>query len=119
MNNGGVMLSDRWRDLFLENTTTGANWVHLKFIGTESNRSAIGARVTVQVGDRTLMQEVAAGQGFSSTNTPYLIFGLAQAEATDSITVRWPSGRVQKIPPLVANQALEITEGSDSYRRIY
>jgi hypothetical protein len=119
MNNGGVMLSDRWRDLVLENTTTGAHWVHLMFKGTESNRSAIGARVTVEVGDKKLMQEVAAGQGFSSTNSPYLIFGLAEHDATGPITVRWPSGTVQKIPPLAADQALVITEGSDTYRRVY
>ena len=63
VNNGGVLLSDRWRDLFLENKTEGAHWLHLKLEGTKSNRSAIGARVQVHVGDRVLMQEVAAGQG--------------------------------------------------------
>ncbi|MEE2751372.1 MAG: FG-GAP-like repeat-containing protein [Myxococcota bacterium] len=119
MNNGGVMLSDRWRDLFLENTTTGKNWLHLRFVGTKANRSAIGARVEVKVGERTLVQEVAAGQGFSSTNSPFLIFGLDSATASGPITVRWPGGEVQEIPALAGNQAVEITEGQADMRRVY
>jgi hypothetical protein len=119
LNNGGVMLSDRWRDLFLENTATGNNWVHLGFEGVTSNRDAIGTKVTIEMEGRVLRQDVRAGQGSSSTNSPYLIFGLGQAEATGAITVRWPDGTEQVIPPLAANQALIVTEGSDEYRRVY
>ena len=119
LNNGGVMLSDRWIDVFLENTTEGNNWIHLGFEGTTSNRSAIGTKVTIEMEGRVLRQDVRAGTGFSSTNSPYLIFGLAQAEATGPITIRWPDGSVQTVPSLAANQAVVITEGSDEYRRIY
>ena len=119
VNNGGVLLSDRWRDLFLENTTTDTNWLHVRLQGTESNRSAIGARVRVSVGDRVLMQDVRAGQGFSSTNSPYLIFGLGSEEATGSIQITWPNGLEQELPSLVANQALVVTEGESELRRVY
>jgi hypothetical protein len=119
VNNGGVMLSDRWRDLFLENTTTGANWLHIRPVGKTSNRSAIGTKIQVQVGDRSLYQDVRAGQGFSSTNSPYLIFGLGTAEATGPIQITWPSGEIQMLPALVANQAIVVTEGDDSLRRVY
>jgi hypothetical protein len=119
LNNGGVLLSDRFRDLFLENTTEGQHWLHIRLIGTESNREGVGARVEVQVGDRSLHQQRTAGQGFSSTSTPYLIFGLAEDEATGPVTIRWPSGKVQTLPPLAADQAIEVTEGSDELRRVY
>jgi tetratricopeptide (TPR) repeat protein len=119
VNNGGVLLSDRWRDMFLENKTEGAHWLHLKLEGTKSNRSAIGARVAVHVGDRVLTQEVAAGQAFGSTNSPYLIFGLAAAEAVDSVHITWPSTTKQTLAPLAADQALIVTEGSDVLRRVY
>jgi tetratricopeptide (TPR) repeat protein len=119
VNNGGVMLSDRWRDLFLENTTTGANWLHIRPMGRTSNGSAIGAKIQVQVGDNTLYQDVRAGQGFSSTNSPYLIFGLGEAEATGPVQITWPTGEVQTLPPLQANQALIVTEGEDTFRRVY
>ena len=119
VNNGGVLLSDRFRDLLLENTTTGKRWLHLKLEGTKSNRSGVGARVTVDVGARSLHQERVAGQGFSSTYSPYLIFGLADASQVDGVTIRWPSGLVQRLPPLAADQALVVTEGSSELRRVY
>ena len=119
VNNGGVLLSDRWRDLFLENTTTGRHWLHLHLRGTVSNASAVGARVTLQVADGIRMQEVAAGQGFASTNGPGLIFGLGESEVVRGIHIRWPSGKGQVLPAVAADQALVITEGSDTLQRIY
>ena len=120
VNNGGVMLSDHWRDLFLVNTTRGRHWLHLRLIGTTSNRSAIGARVTVTWGGgRKLAQEVAAGQGFGATNSPYLMFGLGDATEVESVSIRWPSGTTQALPVLSADQALVVTEGSDKLRRVY
>ena len=119
LNNGGVLLSDRFRDLFLENTTEGQHWLHIKLVGTESNREGVGTRVEVVVGNQTFYQQRTAGQGFSSTNTPYLIFGMGGVEATGEITLRWPSGTVQVLPPLMANQAIVVTEGSQELRRVY
>lgn len=119
VNNGGVLLSDRWRDLFLENKTEGAHWLHLKLEGTTSNRSAIGARVQVHVGDRTLTQEVAAGQGFGSSNSPYLIFGLGSADEVTKVSITWPSKQTQTLSALAADQALVVTEGQDALRRVY
>jgi len=119
VNNGGVLLSDRWRDLFLENTTTGRHWLHLRLRGTVSNASAVGARVTLQLDDGIRMQEVGAGQGFASTNGPGLIFGLGDRERVRGIHVRWPSGKGQVLPAVAADQALVITEGSDTLQRIY
>lgn len=119
VNNGGVALPDRWHDLFLENTTTGKHWIHVGVEGRKSNRSAIGARVRVTAGGVTHTQEKAAGQGFQSTNSPYLIFGLAEATRADRVEIRWPSGLVQSLGPLAADQAVIVTEGSDTPRRIY
>jgi hypothetical protein len=119
VNNGGVLLSDRWRDLFLENTTTGANWVHLRLVGTESNRSAVGAKVSMVQDGRVLLQDVRAGQGFSSTNSPYLIFGLGSSEETGPVQITWPNGQVQELPSLGANQAIVVTEGEETLRRVY
>ena len=119
VNNGGVLLSDRFRDLVLLNETTGAHWLHLQLVGTKSNRNAVGAKVRVRIGDRTLHQEVARGQGFSSTNSPYLIFGLATASSVDAVEIDWPSGAKQSLPARRADQALVVTEGSEALRRVY
>lgn len=119
VNNGGVMLSDRFIDLYLENQTTDARWLHLRLKGTASNRSAIGARIEVDIGERTLTQEVAAGQGFSSTMTPYLIFGLGEADRVDAVRIQWPTGETRVLPALAADQAIEVTEGNETLRRVY
>ena len=115
----GVLLSDRFRDLFLENTTEGQHWLHIKLVGTESNREGVGTRIEVEVWHSNPHQQRTAGQGFSSTNTPYMIFGLGSSEATGEITLRWPSGTVQVLPPLAADQAIVVTEGNQELRRIY
>jgi hypothetical protein len=119
VNNGGVMLSDHWRDLFLENTITGKRWLHLGLEGTKSNRSAIGARVFVTVGGKTLLQQVTSGEGFGGTNSQYLIFGLDQAKSVDNVVIHWPSGSTQELGPLQADQALMVKEDSSTLRRIY
>ena len=120
VNNGGVMLSDHWRDVFLENTTTGKHWLHVGVVGTASNKSAIGARITVTAGGgRKLMAEKAAGQGFGGTNSPYLIFGLDTVDWVEGIEIRWPNGETQAVGPLEADQAIIVTEGSGTLRRIY
>ena len=119
VNNGGVLLSDRWRDMFLRNETTGKRWLHLRLVGTRSNRSAIGARIRVYVGDRVLTRVVAAGQGFSSTVTPYVVFGLDQAEQADRVEIRWPNGHTQRLPAIAADQALVVTEDEADLKRIY
>ena len=108
-----------FRDLILENKTEGRGWLHIGLEGTKSNRSAIGARVVVHVGDRKLYQEKIAGQGFSSTNSPYLIFGLGEAKAADKVVITWPSGATQELPALASGQAIIVTEGKEDLRRIY
>ena len=119
LNNGGVLLADRFRDLLLKNTTTGMGWLHLQLEGTTSNRSAVGARVVVRAGGTERHQEFIAGQGFSSTYSPFLIFGLGQAESVDGVAIRWPNGARQELGPLAVNQALVVTEGSATLARVY
>jgi hypothetical protein len=119
VNNGGILLSDRWRDLFLENTTEGMHWLHVKLVGTTANRSAVGARITATFGDRKMLQEVSAGEGFSSTNTPYLIFGLGQSATVDRLQVEWPGGETEVMTNLAADQAIVVTQGTPEPRRVY
>ncbi|HEV8129729.1 MAG TPA: CRTAC1 family protein, partial [Acidobacteriota bacterium] len=86
------------RALLYRNATQNAgNWLELKLIGTKSNRDAIGARVTIRIGQRIMIREVAGGNGYSSQSTTRLHFGLGAASKVDSLEIRWPSGLVQKV----------------------
>ena len=84
--------------LFYRNTTTDAgHWVELKLVGTRSNRDAIGARVTLKAGARTLIREVDGGNGYAGQSTQRIHFGLGTSTTIASIQVRWPSGTVQAV----------------------
>src|SRR5262249_38308965 len=74
----------------LRNDVRGdANWIKVKLIGAQSNRSAIGARVTVKYGGHVQAQEVLAQSSFLSVNDPRLHFGLGEVNVVD-LEVRWP-----------------------------
>jgi enediyne biosynthesis protein E4 len=84
--------------LFYRNATSDAgHWVELKLVGTRSNRDAIGARVTLKAGSRTLIREVDGGNGYAGQSTQRVHFGLGASTTIASIQVRWPSGTVQTI----------------------
>ncbi len=87
------------------------NWLKVKLVGVKSNRSAIGARVTVHYGDKLQAQEVLAQTSYLSVNDRRLHFGLGRSTAV-SLDIRWPSGVLEQISNASVNRLLEITEGS-------
>jgi hypothetical protein len=96
----------------LRNDVTGKNhWIKVKLNGVKSNRSAIGARVTVRCGGKTQTQEVLGQSSYLSVNDRRLHFGLG-ALATVDIEIRWPLGQVEKVSGVAANQLIHVTEGA-------
>jgi hypothetical protein len=94
----------------LRNDLSGSrHWLKVKLIGTKSNRSGIGARVTCSYGDKRQAQELTAQSSFYSSNDPRLHFGLGDIAAAD-LEIRWPSGTVQKLTGIKANQILTVRE---------
>jgi hypothetical protein len=71
------------------------HWIQLVLEGGRSNRSAVGADVSVEFGDTQLRQVLGGGMGFSSQNHRRLHFGLGSAERVSRAIIRWPSGQVQ------------------------
>ena len=101
----------------LRNDVTGkGHWLKVRLIGTTSNRSAIGARVIATYGDRTQAQEVCAQASFYSVNDRRLHFGLGTATSAD-LAVRWPTGEVEKITDVGADQLVVIREGAGIEKR--
>jgi hypothetical protein len=91
--------------------------VLIKLIGMKSNRSAIGARVKVVVGNHTQIDEVHSGDSIMSMSDLRLHFGLGQAQKIDLLEVRWPaSGLVEKFHDVAANQIIYVEEGSGIVR---
>jgi hypothetical protein len=73
-----------------------ANSLLLRLV-SHHGRDAIGARATVRVGDRSLVEEVRAGTGYLSQGDLRLHFGLGQAASIEDLEIRWPEGDIQRI----------------------
>jgi hypothetical protein len=96
----------------LRNDLSGdGHWLKVLLVGVKSNRSAIGARVTIRYGRRTQAQEVTAQSSFYSANDRRLHFGLG-GESSADLTIRWPTGETEKIPNVAADQLVVIREGA-------
>ncbi len=113
----------RQPSLFFHGVTENAgSWVAIKLVGTESNRNGIGARVIVRAGAggepaETWLREVNGGNGYAGQSSFRLHFGLGRAQRVESVEIRWPGGRVDKLtakdgrPPIPINAVSTIEEG--------
>ncbi len=104
--------------LFRNDGGNGNNMLRVQTVGTVSNRDGIGARVDVAVhGGARLWQIVKTGSSYASQSELPLTFGLGAATGVDGLRVAWPSGRVDVIGSLQANQLVTIQEGTGVIRR--
>ncbi|NKB69758.1 MAG: T9SS type A sorting domain-containing protein [Candidatus Latescibacteria bacterium] len=113
--------SDGFLDLFLNNYRNartnalyrnrgnGHHWLHIELVGSQSNRSAIGARVTVAAGTLSMTREVGRGE------TLLVEFGLGGQPRADRVEVRWPSGQVTQVAEVPGDQQIRIIEGHDEF----
>ncbi|MBZ5704032.1 MAG: CRTAC1 family protein [Acidobacteriia bacterium] len=85
--------------------------VLFKLVGSKSNRSAIGARVTVKAGKLTQFNEVRAGGSYISQNDPRLHFGLGTVSKMSEVEIRWPSGKLEVLHDVPADFIYTIVEG--------
>ena len=84
--------------LLYKNSVAPENqWIEFDLEGTTSNRSAIGAQVTLFWNGQRQVQEVSGGSGFAAQNDRRLHFGLGKNPHIDKAVIRWPSGKVQTI----------------------
>jgi hypothetical protein len=89
----------------------------VELVGTRSNRSAIGARATVSVSGRRLIDEVRSGGSFCSHNDLRIHVGLGAQKRADRIEVAWPSGAAETVAGVDADQLVVIREGRGVVRR--
>ena len=110
--NGGH--TGRQRDFLYRNDGNSNAWLKLKLIGTVSNRSAIGAKVRVKATINGTsfwqMREISGGDGSFSQNDIRPNFGLGDASRVETLRIEWPSGQVQELANVPANQTLILQE---------
>jgi len=99
-------------------SSTGNNWIKIRTIGTKSNRSGIGARIKCVCRIPELQKpmeqidEVRSGGSYLSQNDLRIHFGLGKARRADLIEIYWPSGAVDTLKDVAANQVVYVKEGA-------
>jgi len=89
----------------------GRHWVSFELAGTKSNRLAIGARLKIVVGGITQTEEIHSGGSYLSQHDLRVHFGLGAATKVDTLEVRWPSGAIDTMKDLPADQFYAVLEG--------
>jgi len=112
---GGAYEGDLAHNVLFENPGHGNHWLSLWLEGVRSNRSAIGARVTVTLevdgSERSIHRVVSSGSTFGG-NPLRLDIGLGRAQRVSAVTVRWPTtGLTQELSPLSLDAAYRVREG--------
>ena len=90
------------------------HWLRVELVGTASNRNAIGARVIATCGDLQQMREILGGVG-RQQDERVAHFGLGERTQVDRLEIRWPSGQVDVLADIPADQRIRVFEGQDEY----
>lgn len=120
---GGSVPGDKAHNSLFQNPGHNRHWIALKLVGTKTNRAAIGAEVRVDYRDsdgkkHSVYRTVSSGSSFGG-NSLVVHVGLNAAAKADTVNVRWPGGKSASVfRDVEADQTLEITEGTESFRKL-
>lgn len=87
------------------------NWIGLNLVATRSNPAAVGAIITWDIGGVKYRRLKTAGGSYLSSHDPREILGIGRATKVDSVEIKWPSGRVDKLINPPVKKYLKVVEG--------
>jgi len=115
-NLGGAELGDPFPSRLFRNPGGHANnWITLKLVGVKTNRSAVGARITVTVDDpdrgrRKICRTVGTGGSFGASPLEQHI-GIGRSSRVENVEVWWPTSKTrQSLTGLAPNRFYEVKE---------
>jgi enediyne biosynthesis protein E4 len=91
-------------------TATGNHWLILNLVGHKSNRDGIGAEIKITTSKGAQYTTVTTAGSYLSSNDKRAHFGLGADKAARRVEIRWPSGIIQKLDNVPADQILKIDE---------
>lgn len=96
--------------IWLNDAASGHHFLAVSLVGTASNRNGIGARIEAYGPWGIQVREVRSGESYGIMNSMTQHFGLGEYEMVDSLIIRWPSGYVDTLQNLPANQFITVIE---------
>src|SRR5262249_24607433 len=122
----GLAVGDLWNDgklsavvsnmnshpsLLVNQVRSPNHWIAIRTVGTKSNRDGIGAKITLRLGKKILVDEVRSGSSYDSQSDMRVHFGLGMATKIDSLEIRWPSGLSEKFDGIAVDGIRVVKEG--------
>ena len=98
------------------NESAAGHWLELRLVGTKSNRDGIGAVVKLEQASTPWQKQwnhATTAYGYASASAGPLHFGLGPATTVDRVEIRWPSGTLQVLEKVPADQVLTVREGAE------
>jgi tetratricopeptide (TPR) repeat protein len=118
---GGATPGDQGYNALFQNPGLGRHWLKIKLVGTKTNRAALGAKIRVDLrgpdkAPRSIYRTIGNNSSFGGNSLVESI-GLIDLVSVECLSVSWPTSQTTQIFHNVgADQAIEITEGSDSFK---
>ena len=100
--------------LLRNNTGQEGAWIGFELQGRQSNRDAIGSKLSLMSGDKRYTRWLTGGASFLASHDKRVVFGLGSPVNEECrLEIRWPSGKVQTIPGLDINRYHKIVESGE------
>jgi hypothetical protein len=97
--------------LFHNVTRDAGNWLAFKLTGTRSNRDGIGTKIEITLpSGRKLSNHSTTSVGYASSSEPLVRFGLGKEAVAKLVVIRWPSGQVEELHDIKADEVLKVRE---------
>jgi tetratricopeptide (TPR) repeat protein len=117
---GGAYQGDAGRNILFENPGSSNGWLTIRLEGQRSNRSAIGARILVEVQNQTgqkrrIFRTIGTGGSFGAGSLREEI-GLGDAKAITAVEITWPKGNRELFLDVPMNKHIRIVEGAKTFK---
>jgi hypothetical protein len=99
-------------EIWMNRTEKSGHWLDLALRGTKSNRDGIGARIKLVTKSGTQYNHMTTSVGYASSSDGPVHFGLGADTRADSVEIHWPSGIMQTLQNVSADQVLSVVEPS-------
>lgn len=105
-----VTAIDRNAEIWMNRSEGSGHWLEISLQGTKSNRDGIGTRIKLVTKNGVQYNHMTESVGYASSSDGPVHFGLGSANRAKLIEIYWPSGKIQTLRNIPADQKIKVTE---------
>jgi len=97
--------------IYRNDAPRSGSWLSVRARDPDLKRDALGARISLVIGDRRLQRQVTTASSYLTSQSPVVHFGFGEARSVDRIEVRWPDGSAEIFPGTETDRAITLRRG--------